>query len=287
MEAGIDVQAFAGHRRGQIGQKIDRRLADFILGDVAAQRRIQLVPLQDIAEIADPAGRQGLDRPGGYGVDADVAAPQVFGQILHRRLKRGLGQTHHVVMRHHLFGPVIGQRQQAATVRHQLFGALAHGGKGIDRDVHGHAEIGGAGFDVTPAQLVLVGKADGVNHEIKAAPDFFQMGEQRIERLATGDITLDHLGRAKRGDQRLDPLPEGLALIRERQFSPLIGAGPGNAPGNRLVVGKAHDQPAFARQKSVRHWVFLAGSCYRSAGVGDPAGRIKGGGGLAASMRAG
>jgi hypothetical protein len=51
------------------------------------------------------------------------------------------------------------------------------------------------------------------------------------------------------GRQRLDALLQSIALIGEGQFRTLLGAGLGNAPGNRAVVGHAHDEAALALQK--------------------------------------
>jgi predicted oxidoreductase len=46
----------------QVGQQVKRRFADLFLRDRPAQRRVVLVPFQDVAEIADARGRQRLDR---------------------------------------------------------------------------------------------------------------------------------------------------------------------------------------------------------------------------------
>ena len=53
---------FAGDAARQVGQEIERRRANIVDGDIAAQRRVQFVPFQNIAEIANAAGGQGLDR---------------------------------------------------------------------------------------------------------------------------------------------------------------------------------------------------------------------------------
>ena len=57
---------------------------------------------------------------------------QILGQIHHAGFERGLGNTHDVVMRHDLFGAVIGQGQHRTALGHDLFGALRDGGEGID-----------------------------------------------------------------------------------------------------------------------------------------------------------
>ena len=57
--------------------------------------------------------------------------------------------------------------------------------------------------------------------------------------------------RAEFGGQRLDALPERVALIGERELGALVGAGLGDAPGDRPVVGDAHDQAALAGHQAL------------------------------------
>src|SRR6266571_397790 len=54
----IDVMHFAGNPGRQIAQQINPGAADILDRDIALQRRIELVPFEDVAEIADPGGRQ-------------------------------------------------------------------------------------------------------------------------------------------------------------------------------------------------------------------------------------
>src|SRR3546814_14517069 len=61
--AGVDVMDLAGDARGQVGHQVQPGAADILEGDVAAQRRVVLVPLQDVAEVADAGGGQRLHRP--------------------------------------------------------------------------------------------------------------------------------------------------------------------------------------------------------------------------------
>jgi hypothetical protein len=111
MVAAVHMHDLAGDAAGPVGQQEDASLADFLDTDRAPERRIVLVPFQDIAEIADAGGRQRLDRPGRNGVDANLARTKIYRQRPHAGFQRGLGDTHDVVMRHDLFGAVIGQRQ--------------------------------------------------------------------------------------------------------------------------------------------------------------------------------
>ena len=72
--AGIDVVDLAGDGRRQVGQEVERGIADLLDRDGALQRRVVLVPLQDVAEVADAGGGERLDRAGRDGVDADRLA---------------------------------------------------------------------------------------------------------------------------------------------------------------------------------------------------------------------
>jgi hypothetical protein len=56
----------------------------------------------------------------------------------------------------------------------------------------------------------------------------------------------DDDGAAQFGRQRLDALPERLALVGQRDLGALVGEGLGNAPGNGTVVGDTHDEAALA-----------------------------------------
>ena len=247
------MQHLTSDTGSKVRQQIQRRAADLVLIDVATQRRIQFVPLHDITEIADAAGGQRLDRTCRNRVDADVVLAQILGDVLHRGFKRRLGQPHHVVMRHHLFRAVIGQRQQGAAIGHHRRRAGTDGGEGINRDIHGHPEIRGAGVDIAATQFVLVGKADGMDHKIKRAPVSLQRRKQRIQRVFLRHITFDHPRHADRRDQRFHPFFQRFALIGKGNLCPGVGTGLGDAPSDGFVVGKPHDQAAFAAHQSIRH----------------------------------
>ena len=63
----------------------------------------------------DAGRRERPDRPGADRVDADAVGPEVGGEVADRRLERGLGDAHHVVVRDDLLGAVVGQRQDATS----------------------------------------------------------------------------------------------------------------------------------------------------------------------------
>ena len=55
----------------------------------------------------------------------------------------------------------------------------------------------------------------------------------------------DELG-AERLRQRRHALAERLALIGEGEFRAVLGQGLGDAPGDRMIVGDAHDEAALS-----------------------------------------
>jgi hypothetical protein len=65
----------------------------------------------------------------------------------------------------------------------------------------------------------------------------------------TDDQAVDFLS------QRFHPLPQRIALICECEVGAVVAAGASNAPGDRAVVGHAHDQPALAahQARNFRH----------------------------------
>jgi len=78
--AGVDMRDFAGHAARQVGQEKYGGLADVVQADVAAQRGVVFIPLQNVAEIADAGGGECLDRAGGNRVDADILDAEIGGQ---------------------------------------------------------------------------------------------------------------------------------------------------------------------------------------------------------------
>ena len=190
MIAEIDMMHFAGHAPRQVGEQIERAVADFLDRDGAAHRRVVFVPLQNVAEIADAGGRQRLDRPCRDGVDADILLAEIGGEITHARLECRLGDAHDVIMRHPFLGAVIGQRQDRAAVGQQLLGALGNRGQRKAGDQHGLGEVVRGRFEVAAVELVLVRKSDGVHEEVDFAPLLLQHIENGVDRRGIGDVAM-------------------------------------------------------------------------------------------------
>ena len=114
--------------------------------------------------------------------------------------------------------------------------------------------------------------------EIQLAPTLLQFGEGLVKRAVVGDIARQDEFRANLRGQRADTAFKRLALIGEREVRALSRDGLGDAPGNRLIIGDAHDQAFLAR-----HQRFLLGHgplcilltirCVRAGILHQPGGR--------------
>ena len=68
-----------------------------------------------------------------------------------------------------------------------------------------------------------------------------------------GDVAMADDMRAELGGERLDALLQRVALIGERELRALRARGAGDAPGDRAVVGDAHDEAALAGHQLPAH----------------------------------
>ena len=133
-------------------------------------------------------------------------------------------------MGHNLFRPVIGQRQDGAAIGHHGARALGHGHQAVSGNVHGHQEIFETGVHELAAQLVLVGKADRVNHEIQRFPARPDRVESRVERIHVRHVAFYQEIRPKRFGQRPHTLFQRIALIGKGQLRTMFGQLAGDAP---------------------------------------------------------
>ena len=78
----------------------------------------------------------------------------------------------------------------------------------------------------------------------------FRLLEHPVEIGHVGDVAFDQEIGADLGRERPDPLLERLALIGESELGALLGEPLRNPPGQRLVVGEAHDQAALSAHQS-------------------------------------
>jgi hypothetical protein len=96
-----------------------------------------------------------------------------------------------------------------------------------------------------------------MDQKVDRIPDLGQLGKGGIQRAGIGDVAIDQGGRLHRLDQRDHPLLEQVALVGEGQFRARLMQGLGDAPGNGMLVGDPHDEPALALHQAVkRHFLF-------------------------------
>ncbi len=88
-----------------------------------------------------------------------------------------------------------------------------------------------------------------MHQKIEPVPFLRDGGEDRIDRPPIRDIAMADDVPADLRRERLDALFQRVALIGERQFGTLRMAGLRDAPGNRPVVGDAHDEAALGPQE--------------------------------------
>ena len=92
-----------------------------------------------------------------------------------------------------------------------------------------------------------------MDEEIHRPPLLLEDAEGLVHRGVVGDVALDEGGDADLGGERLDALLERFALVGEGDLGALVGEGLGDAPGDRVVVGDAHDEAALAGHQSLSH----------------------------------
>src|SRR6185503_17447331 len=82
--------------------------------------------------------------------------------------------------------------------------------------------------------------------EVDRLPPFLQDCEGVVEIGHVADVAVDQEGGAQLLGERAHPLLHRLALIGKGQLGALPGERLGDPPGERAVVGEAHDQPALS-----------------------------------------
>src|SRR5262245_8134368 len=86
--------------------------------------------------------------------------------------------------------------------------------------------------------------------EIETAPNVFERPEQPIHRRRVLDVAWQDDRCFKAFGERLDALAKRLALIGERELRAMLMERLGDAPGDRMIVGNAHDEPALAAHQT-------------------------------------
>ena len=211
--------------------------------------------LQHFAEAGDASSGECLDRSGGDGVDPYVLFAQIVRQVAHGGFQSRLSHSHHVIVRHHLFGAKVGERNYAAPLAHQRSGGARQRNQRVDADLVRNPEALAAGHHELVAQLFGGSIGDRVDERVNSAVAALQLLEQRINLAVARDIALEGVsGQAQ--NHLLGFLPDALVLIRDGQ----LGSGGlkrlCDGPGNAAFVGdpEHHGRTVFQR---MRHWQVL------------------------------
>ena len=102
-----------------------------------------------------------------------------------------------------------------------------------------------------------------MNDEIETAPGVADRVERVVDRRFVRDIALHSNRRADSHHKRPKAFFEILILIGEGEFGAVIGQGLRDAPGYRMVIRDAHDEPALALHKALpcRHSALSPAAC--------------------------
>ena len=178
-ETAIDVGDFTGDARCQVGKQECGGIADFLDGDIAAQRCVFRDEIEQDVEIADTAGGDRLDRTGGNGIDADTMLAEGFGHVAHARFQRCLGKPHGVVIGNGAAGAQIGQRQRGGTRTHQMTCGLDQRRIAVCGDVVRDTEVFAAQtIEKVTGDRFARGETDGMDETVETSPGFFDFGKE-------------------------------------------------------------------------------------------------------------
>ena len=244
----IHVEHLAGHGGCTIAGEVGGRGPQFLQRAGALQRRLLFVYLEHARETGYAARGQGLHRTGGYAVHADggLAAAQVIGQVFAAGLQRGLGNSHQVVVRHHLLAGVVRQRGDGAAIHHERSHGSGKGDERVGRDLQG--EVPGIARNIGEVAIQgaggLRGKSHGMQQHVHMVGVLSHEAEEVGYRLvirhvqgAYGGVLAEMLAH-----QLDDAVLQALALVVEDESGAGCMPGLGNAECDAAVVCHAgHD----------------------------------------------
>src|SRR5277367_6619989 len=199
--AGVNEDGFAGDAAGHLRGQENSGATDFQLLGVAVQRRAVGVSLQHVAQAADAAGGESLNRSSGDSVHANILLAQVRGKITHRSFECCLCDAHHVVVRHNLFRSVVCQSDDAAAIGHEWSGTPAERDQRVDAHVVRDAEAVARRLDEVVLQLFRGRKTDGVDQHVELAVTLFDLSKDVVDLFVVRDVALKGLRPRQIGDQ--------------------------------------------------------------------------------------
>ncbi len=204
-------------------------------------------------EVADAPGGERPDRTGGNRVDADIVAAEIDGEIPHAGFERRLCDAHYVIIRHHPLGAGIGERQQAAAVRHQWRGATAD----IGERKAGNIESAQRNWHASSRRIFLSARPGPRRRSRgprnRADPSAAPTAAKTASRLSAEATSASRTKfAAETKGERPYPLPQRLALICEGEVGAMSVQRLRDPPGDRPLVGDTHDEALLTRHQRHR-----------------------------------
>src|SRR5581483_6856665 len=192
----------------------------------------------------------------GNRIHANFFLSKVIGQVTHGRFERGLGYSHHVVVRHNFFGTVISQRENAAAIFHQGRRATGQRDQRINADVVRNAKALSRGVHKVALEFLGGRKADAVHQHVELAVTCFQLGEEALDFFVAGDVAAKRLSARKGQDEVLGFEFQALVLVRDGELRSGGVQGLRDRPRNAALVGNSEDHRGTAFEV-YRHWASL------------------------------
>src|SRR5580704_4090918 len=168
--------------------------------------------------IGNPRASERADRSRGDCVDTNALRAEIDRKITNRRLERRLGDAHGVVIRHGARSTIVGERHHGAASWHKHRSALGDLGEGKTGNHHRTQKIFARRVGVTPLQLVLVGKGDGMHDKVERAPLLAEARKYAIDGRYVLDIAGQYDLRPDRLGERHHTLTQRLSLKGEREL---------------------------------------------------------------------
>ena len=179
---------------------------------------------------AIPAAARVRTGPGADRVDPDAVRPEVGGEVADRRLERGLGDAHHVVVGDDLLGAVVGQRDDRRAAAEQRPRLARERDQRVGRDVERQREPVARRVDELALEVLALRVRQRVDEDVERvvglaparedAPGSARRTGRRTARRTSSRSTSPAAGRAARSGSR---------PTRSRPRRPRRGA-PGRSP---------------------------------------------------------
>ena len=188
------------------------------------------------------------------------SGPEVRGEVAHRRLERGLGHAHDVVVGDDLLGAVVAEGEDGAAaveVRARLAGER-------DQRVRGHVqrqrEPVARGVHEGAVEVLALGVGDGVDEDVDLALLLVPPGHHAPDVVVAGDVAGLHERAADGVRERADAALDEALHRREAHDGALVVEGPGDAPGDGVVV-RDPEHERLAPLEQTHAWLLPSVPC--------------------------